>query len=148
MIPKSKLEAVTTIVTHKDCPDGVASALILRDALPDRRIVFLAHGSAELRDFPAEHGQLWCDIVPPRERVKEFVDAGAIVLDHHRGARDIVEAVAENGVFADEEAEPGVSGALLAYREVSVALGRADARLESFAKLAGVRDTWQRDHED
>jgi hypothetical protein len=54
-----------------------------------------------------------------------------------------------NGVYADERTEPGVSGAVLAYRHVwrpvfgSDDESRADAFAEHFAELAGVRDTRQ-----
>jgi hypothetical protein len=52
----------------------------------------------------------------------------------------------ENGVYADEAAEPGVAGALLAYRHVWLPLrGDSSSRAfaEHFATVAGVRDTWQ-----
>ena len=71
---------------------------------------------------------------------------GALVLDHHRTARAIVEAC--GGVYGDEAAEPGVSGAVLAYRHVWAATRGSAAPTEAtfaehFARVAGVRDTWQ-----
>lgn len=94
---------------------------------------------------------LFCDITPPRARVAEFVAAGAIVLDHHKGAEDIARAFGERGVFADEKLEPGVSGAYLAYREVWRAIFsgrhtslRKDGEVSWLATLVGIRDTWQR----
>lgn len=149
MISPARLAAVRTIVTHADCADGVASALILRDALPGRPIVFLHYGSPAARDLPADPGMLFCDFSPPAERVREFVDAGAIVLDHHRTARAVVEAFGDDGVFGDESAEPGVCGAVLAFRHVWTPERSAHApvrRIEVFAELAGIRDTWQRAH--
>lgn len=154
MIPLDVLRAVRTIVTHANCADGTATALILHHALPDAEVVVLAHGSPELASFPAAPGQLWCDIAPPAARVAEFVEAGAIVLDHHKTARPVVEAFGERGVFADEEREPGVSGAVLAFREVWRHIEQDYVReithanavaVERLATLAGVRDTWQRD---
>lgn len=138
------LAEVTTFVSHADCPDGIASALILRDAIPGAELVFLEHNTPEQRSLPAEPGLLFCDIVPDAERVAAFVDAGTVVLDHHRGARDVVEAFGARGVFADERADPGVSGAMLAYREVWLPLRGEDPEVRRFAELAGVRDTWQR----
>lgn len=35
MINVDLLKSVKTIVTHEGCADGIASALILKDALPD-----------------------------------------------------------------------------------------------------------------
>ena len=57
----------------------------------------------------------------------------------------------ENGIFADEVTEKGVSGAVLAYREVYCAMwhgiltsGKSEG-LKDFANLAGIYDTWVRD---
>lgn len=150
-----QLASIRIIVTHRYadsvCPDGLASALILQDVLPNARIVFLDHNSQEHREIPAEPGMLFCDIVPTRERAQEFVDAGAWVLDHHKHSKDIVDMFGDRGVFADETKEQGVSGAVLAYREVWVAgdynakaCARTWLEICEFARLAGIRDTWQK----
>jgi hypothetical protein len=85
-----------------------------------------------------------------RVLAKRWVDAGTIVLDHHRGAADLVAMFGRRGVFADEANEPGVSGAVLAFREVWSAFDAADRKAGSVwanvAMLAGIRDTWQRTH--
>jgi hypothetical protein len=150
MLNIDSLLAVRCIITHEHCADGVASAIILHDALPSARIEFVQYNTSAHRDLRAEPGILFCDMTPPAARVQEFVDAGAIVLDHHRGAREIVEAFGERGVFADEATEPGVSGATLAFREVwFLTKGcRGNARaLANLCDLAGIRDTWQRNHQ-
>jgi oligoribonuclease NrnB/cAMP/cGMP phosphodiesterase (DHH superfamily) len=138
----SILKSVQTIYTHKNCPDGTASAMILKQAL-NLPIVFLQYGTEEYTNLQAIPGMLFCDTTPPHNRAQEFVDAGAFVLDHHKGAQDVVAMFGDRGVFADEKAEPGVCGAVLAYREVWVPLLGPDEGVEDFAKLAGVRDTWQ-----
>lgn len=160
MIDKKKLAAVKTIVTHKDCADGTASAILLHDALPEARVLFMQHNTPELAALKAEPGMLFCDFAPPRERAQEFVDAGTIVLDHHKTAKDVVAMFGKSAVFGDELDEPGVSGAVLAYRHVWRPLreqprekpfGERDWNTETtmnaarFAELAGIRDTWQRD---
>lgn len=145
-IPVDKLKAVRHVVTHANCPDGVASAMILRSALgPAVKFTFLDHETQAHRELPAEPGMLFCDFTPHRSRVQEFVDAGAIVLDHHKTQRDIVEAFGENGVYAEND---GRSGASLAH-EVWVAMGFSRYQLvgsavEKLARLAAIRDTWQR----
>lgn len=141
---------VRSIVTHDSCPDGTASALILKDAL-DVPVRFIQYGSEDHKNLTPEPGMLFCDITPTADRAKEFVEAGAIVLDHHKTARAVVEQFGENGVFADEASEPGVCGAVLAFRHVWHPLLGQDFEAHSrfsfvkaFATLAGVRDTWQK----
>lgn len=137
------------LITHDNCADGLASAMIVRDAIPDIEIVFAQYGQPSLEALPAEEGLLFCDISPPRESVAEFVAAGATVLDHHKHARDVVEAFGDRGVFADEIAEPGVSGAVLAYVHVWMPTVWHDGfprarQVSDFARWTGIRDTWQK----
>jgi hypothetical protein len=136
------LHDVRTIVTHDNCSDGLASALLLKAALPEARILFVQYGTPALVELAAEPGMLFCDMSPPAARVNEFIDAGAIVLDHHATARGVVEAFGARGVFGDENTEPGVSGAVLALRAVGADTFGPAAR--ELATLAGIRDTWQR----
>jgi oligoribonuclease NrnB/cAMP/cGMP phosphodiesterase (DHH superfamily) len=146
----SLLKSVTKICVHDNCPDGTASAIILKEALnlDPEQIVFAQYQSSEYKEMKAEAGLLFCDCTPPFDRIQEFVDAGTIVLDHHKEARDIVAAFGERGVFADKKTEPTVSGAGLAYREAwQPMLGKLTCFSRSFAEefslLAGVRDNWQ-----
>lgn len=161
MLSIEKLHKVKTLICHKDCADGMASAMILRSALPDAEVVFMQYNTPEFSALKAAEGQLWCDFSPPADRYMEFVEAGAIVLDHHKSAKTIVAAFGEDGVFADEKEDPGVSGALLAYRHVWEPLsetwnwshGSRPKReyvriIERLAVLAGIRDTWQRQSPD
>jgi oligoribonuclease NrnB/cAMP/cGMP phosphodiesterase (DHH superfamily) len=159
MIDLDKLQKVQHIITHKDCPDGIASAMILKDVLPEAKVTFIQYNTPEQRALPAEPGMLFCDFSPANDRIQEFKDVGTLVLDHHKFARETVEAFGENGVFADETTEPGVCGAVLAYRHVwfpqkkswsamdehdpeQAARGKA---VHELATLAGIRDTWQKD---
>lgn len=153
MIEPSRLRNVRQIVCHADCPDGIASAIVLRDALPGAEILFVQHGTPAYVELPARTNMLFCDIAPPRTRVAQFLECGAVVLDHHRTVKEDVLRFVEVGlgVFADEAKEPGVSGALLAYRNVWMPLccgfisSAVCERAQDFAELAGVRDTWQKD---
>ena len=90
MIPIEKLKQVRVIITHANCPDGIASAILLHDALPEAGIRFLTHRTKEYRELPAHAGMLFCDIAPPSERVELFRALGAIVLDHHKSAEALV----------------------------------------------------------
>jgi hypothetical protein len=146
MISPTLLRSVKTIVTHDSCADGTASAVLLHDALTSAAIRFVQYGTDAHASLPAEEGMLFCDFSPPAARADEFVRAGAIVLDHHRTAKDIVLAMGDRGRFGDEATDPGVSGAVLAFRHVWLALrGESPSRAfaERFATVAGVRDTWQ-----
>lgn len=144
--PPAKYKDVRVVVTHDGCADGVASALLLHDALPDARIEFVQYGTTKHAELKPEPGMLFCDITPPRKRMQEFVDAGALVLDHHKHAKDISDAFGDNAVFADEKTEPGVAGAVLAWREVwepTYGFLHCAHLAKEFAELAGVYDTWQ-----
>lgn len=150
------LNDIKLLATHAGCPDGVASAILVKDAL-GIPVKFFTHNSKELAAFKPEPGILFCDFSPPAERAQEFVDAGAYVLDHHRTAKPVVELFGDRGVFADEQAEPGVCGAVLAYRHVWLPLmdkkpatcSASSVRFaENFARLAGIRDTYQRHSPD
>lgn len=153
MIERDLLEKVSTIYCHANpdsfCPDGVASALLLRDALPEANVAFVNH--TQLAKLPPHRGALFCDITPGAE----WLGFGAIVLDHHRTAADIVRLFEGQGlgVYADA---PGVSGAPLAYEHVWLPMKfpdgepahRRHAIIKVFATRAGVRDTWQRHADD
>lgn len=158
-IPTEDLAAVRTLVTHRmddgACADGVAAALICCDALPELEDVrFVRYNSPEHIEMVAAPGMLFVDFTPHPSRIADFVAAGAWVLDHHEKQRAIVAAFGARGVYADE---PGVSGAMLALREVwePMAANRGArremgestlwGRAASLAKRAGIRDTWQKD---
>ena len=153
-IPREALESIRTVCAHsypdEPCADGMASALIVLDAFTDTKISleikFVSFNTREYDELEAKPNMLFVDMTPPAARAKEFVDAGAIVLDHHATARPVVELFGERGVFGEE---PGVSGATLAFRYVWQRLVdvnvQADAEpfMRAFAELIGVRDTWQ-----
>ncbi len=172
MIELDLLQNVTHLVTHENCADGTSSAMIIKDVLPHAKVTFCQYGTKLHQEIPAEPGMLWCDFSPPVARVQEFLDVRTIVLDHHGGpAKESTLAFAEKGLgaFADEKKDPGVSGAMLAYREVwfPLELARSNARIPStadvlaeklaesnyakavkqLATLAGIRDTWQKNDE-
>lgn len=145
-------KTIKHIVTHADCPDGIASAMLCHDAIPEASITFVQYGTPAREQLEAVEGMLFVDMTPPEARVDEFVAAGAWVLDHHRGARELVARFGERGIFADEAESPGVAGANLAYQYVwkpwndvfNEPLPTAPD-ISRFTKLAGIRDTWQKD---
>jgi hypothetical protein len=157
------LKQVELIICHDHCSDGTMSAMLLQDALPNARVEFCGYGLAHSR-LEARPNMLFCDFSPHVDAYRRFIDAGAIILDHHRSAEKIVKAFGDRGIFADESLEPGVSGAVLAYRHVWLPLKQAlwarsrggvaggvydslraqeRAQAENLARLIGIRDTWQ-----
>lgn len=140
---------IKRIVVHAGCPDGTASAMLLKDALPDAEVETLQYSPEEQNALKAEPGMIFCDISPPAWRAEEFARLGTVVLDHHKTAKDVVAKFGRRGVYADEAEMPGVCGALLAYRYVWEPLLRnvmddtTNEWVEKFARLAGIRDTWQ-----
>jgi oligoribonuclease NrnB/cAMP/cGMP phosphodiesterase (DHH superfamily) len=164
-VPLELLRKVQVVYSHAHCPDGLASAMILKDAFrmlgTSPRIEFLAHGTPEHREAGLVGRALFCDIAPTGG-VADMTTVGPhVVLDHHVGAKDIVlgfngRANGDVGVFADEKLEPGVSGAVLAFREVwapvhdetskdqPVELAHSEyMQVMNFARDVGARDTWQ-----
>jgi hypothetical protein len=164
------LRKIKRVITHESspgtlCPDGVASALIVLDALPRVEVEFVGYNSLRHRELTANAwgGQIgreevlfvdftpWVECAPDGRmtdrglaQARVWVEAGAVVLDHHEGVADLVALFGDRGVYA---AEPGVSGAGLAFQEVWTPLDRGDQGdrdlVRQFAALAGVRDTWQ-----
>ena len=124
------IENIKHVIVHGNCPDGMASAIILYDALG---IIpkFVMHGTSEYNNLKA----------------------GAIVLDHHKKSQRIIEEFGSRGVFADEKERPGVSGALLAFEEIWTKSkyyyrdnGFKYKFFYDFADLVGIADTWQKDN--
>lgn len=157
-----RLREAKILVTHANCMDGLASAMLVKDALPSVEVRFVAHNSPEHTGMHAEPGMLFCDFAPHPSNAREFLEAGALVLDHHKYARDVVQQFVElkQGVFADEATEPGVSGAVLAYayvwdvlcggpwnenraRRLLLGRGLPNTSAGILALFVGVRDTWQ-----
>ena len=118
-------------------------------------------------------GYLFCDIVPhvlmkdalidgatrkvnDLEALQPWRDVGTIILDHHKGVQDVIQSFGDLACFGDEKTEPGVCGAVLAYRHVwrvmksgqpdDVFTRQSVQIAEDFATLAGIVDTWVRDH--
>ena len=157
MIPIEKLKQTTAIYTHAHCPDGLASAMILKDAFRmlgmAPRIEFLTHNTPEHKNAGIEDGcPIFCDIAPSDYAGQYVAAHGGIVLDHHKGAEALVKSFGDLGVFADEKLEPGVSGAVLAFVEVWLPAWKSlqrsvreliDSHVEDFARCVGARDTWQ-----
>ena len=130
------LKSVNRIIVHGNCPDGMASAILLYDAI-NIEPEFHVHNTKAFKNLKITPNTLFCDICPPANLVDKFVAAGGIVLDHHKDKEAVVAKFGDRGVFADEINEPGVSGASLAYREVWQPLcsgGRSTPHAEIFAR--------------
>jgi len=151
-IARERLEKVRRIVVHTDA-DGVASAMILKASALSGPVEYVQYDTPAHVNMKAEPGMIFCDFSPHHSRVDEFLEAGAIVLDHHKTTRSVVQRFIDRGLgaFGDEETEPGVCGATLALRHVwnvypfeTAYRRRCDAIVEDLAQLAGIRDTWQK----
>jgi len=157
MIDIEKLLAVKTLITHANCPDGIASALIVKDALPDVEVRFVQYNTKEHSHLDTGPGTLFCDFTPAKEAAKSigwWIENGAIVLDHHEKQRDIADAFAEVGLGVFGENSKLECGAWLAFEHVwkpimhakpIEELRIATSSVREFAEFAAVRDTWRRD---
>jgi oligoribonuclease NrnB/cAMP/cGMP phosphodiesterase (DHH superfamily) len=149
----SNIKNLKHIVTHAYCPDGTASALLLKQCLPWADVTFVQYNTEEHKTLPVREGTIFADFSPHDDQVEDFVRVGAVVLDHHITKKEVVEKFGKNGVFGDEKTEPGISGASLVFREVykplmeSHRVSSQDIRkVQDFAYLVGIRDTWQNKH--
>jgi nanoRNase/pAp phosphatase (c-di-AMP/oligoRNAs hydrolase) len=155
MIDLDKLKNVRRLVTHANCPDGVASALIVKDALPDVEVLFVKHGTKEHRELRPDVPTLFCDFTPWTDVKKDaqwlmWLEAGTIVLDHHPTQRDVTMTFVEAGLGVYGENDRGECGAWLAYEHVWKPFSihspsSCKHSVREFAELAGVRDTWKKD---
>lgn len=173
MIDVEKLRNVKRLITHANCPDGIASALIIKDALPDVEVLFMAHGTEEHKRLEPQPGMLFCDFAPhiptiPQDMLDgtvkhmldghalaKWIEAGVLILDHHPTQRDITDNFVRNGLGVYGENDKNECGAWLAYEHVwkRIRLGhgpfnppdRVEDNVERFAELAAVRDTWKKD---
>ena len=148
------LPMVRSVVAHKDCHDGLAAAMMVRAVMPEIPVRFVQYNTREHEELSADPGLLFVDFSPPKARAVEFLRAESLVLDHHPSARVMLQPFVEAGlcVFADNAVEPGVSGAVLAFKHVFERLSESSFRyqrnLARIARLAGIYDTWQRTSAD
>lgn len=156
-----QLRGIKTVISHGNhCPDGVASAMIVADAYgaPGPEIRVVDHQSEEKANLVPQPGMMFVDFSPPEEKAGAFIEAGTIVLDHHKKGSSVQAFVAAGlGVFGDEDKDPGVCGATLAFEHVWRPLRAANEAkdaaskilqleplvVQEFARLSGIRDTWQ-----
>ena len=145
-----ELPDIKVIVADAHDADGMGSALLAKLAFPEAEVRMVNYG-AEQRAVEPEEGMLWLDMCPPEDRVDEFVEVGACVIDHHAKQKRLVDKFGRRGAYSDE---PGVSAALLTFQELLApdALNADEHELsnlhalEDYATLIGIRDTWQKSH--
>jgi oligoribonuclease NrnB/cAMP/cGMP phosphodiesterase (DHH superfamily) len=151
-----QLRNIKLVISHgNNCPDGIASAMIVANAYGDSvEIRFVDHGSEDKLNLEAVPGMMFIDFSPLPEKAQAFIDAGALCLDHHAKGSSVQAFVAAGlGVFGDEKKDPGVCGAVLAYEHVWKPLQgyippESSAAISEFARLSGIRDTWQKKDPD
>lgn len=138
------LDKIEHIVTHENCPDGVASAMLLRLVYPQAEVTFCQYNTKQHRELPANPHMLFCDFSPPAERANEFVDAGAVVLDHHATQANVVGLFGELGVYDEVWCGAEMAYHIVVAPSLAPRIVRPPAGLRRFAMLAGIRDTWQK----
>ena len=61
------LNEVSRIVSHKNCPDGIASAMICHNALPFSGVEFVTYGEESYENLAALPGMLFVDGAKPAD---------------------------------------------------------------------------------
>lgn len=152
---------IHTVICHESCPDGLASALMAKDALPGVDIKFMQYNTPDHKALSPQPGILFLDFSPNvplievdgkkvynPDILRAWGESGSMVLDHHKGSKTIIDAFGQNGRFGDEATNPGVCGAYLTFKHLWEPIdcnSSIIAKVERFARLAGIRDTWVRD---
>lgn len=146
------LKQVRIIITHADCVDGIASAIIIADAIKAKHIQLYV-GSQQHLELEPEPGMLFCDC-SPKTKTKRFLEAGAMVFDHHESAKEITQQFVEKGLGYYGETNNGIAGAKIAYQLIWFPLMSPfidwtiskSNNLQKLAELASIRDTWQKNN--
>lgn len=148
-ISVEKLKKVRTIYCHQNCPDGIGAALICAASYYTNHfspeIKFIQYGTKEHEHLVPDHGQMFIDITPPKNRWNEWVEYEPIVLDHHETCKEVTLKL--NGIYGDENE----SGSTLAFKYVmsqfvnsnSVIGYKSINNWGIFAHLSMIRDTWK-----
>lgn len=132
---------IVRIVSHKDCSDGIASAILLQECFPEADVVFYQHGEDE--PLPME-GTIFCDLAP-HQNIDEHIKCGSLVLDHHATNKENVLKFQNLGlgVFGNEDSNSMESGGYMAWKYVHSVMfpnHHYYYRVMEFAQLVGIRD--------
>jgi uncharacterized protein len=128
---------IRRIISHENCPDGLASAILAKLAAPEAVVEFCQYNTPQHRGLVPSSDTVFVDFSPHRGINAEAWAAtpNVWVLDHHEHAKDIVELFGDRGIYG------GVlrSGAWLVWQYL---LNCAEGSAANFAVLASIRDTW------
>jgi len=171
-IPLDLLKQVKHVYYHANCGDGIASAVIVHQALPGVSFRALDYNDKDFATLEPKPNSLFVDI-SPRDNADAWKAFDPIVLDHHSSNKENVESF-PYGIYGDNSL---YSGAMLAYeyvympaitpvsfvkeipkRDGSTIMGVELAALDTyherlrythrFAELTWIVDTWQQQHPD
>lgn len=136
----------TKLVTHANCADGLASALLARAVNPQIEVVFVNYGDPSHMVLAPSPEILWVDMTPARGNLPESGELPGACIDHHKTQRETCERFQEHQY--GEEA-PGVSGASLF---LELLLGTYPALLSSdlywLVSITTIYDSWDRESPD
>lgn len=130
---------IQRIIAHDGCPDGIFAAALVKLACPHASVEFYHYGTKATKDMSVSPGMCFVDFSPPAERADEFLKAGALVLDHHIGQRDLTRRFEQQGlgVYSAD-----LSGAAIASKVFFQNLSWSST-ISDIAELISIRDTWK-----
>lgn len=136
---KINFQNIKKVYYHANCSDGMIAASIIKKAYLDANIIPPEFFPFQYDDsVEPEHGQLFVDITPPKDKYKAWFPFNPVILDHHETVKHIIEEL--GGVYRTNEAH---SGAMMAYEEVYVPLNGENETVKWLATRAMIRDTWK-----
>lgn len=149
---ESRLPHVKKIYSHSSCGDGICSAMICAAAYRETQyeipeIKLIQYDTDEHRNLEPEPNCMFIDITPYSGDWQKWIEFKPVVLDHHDSVKYVTEGL--GGIYGSSTE----SGATLAYYHVMEKLTsellshKAREKWLRLAKLAAIRDTWQKKNE-
>lgn len=143
---KEKLESIEKVFYHDQCPDGLASALIVAASrseaeFPNVEFIPIQYNTAKQQELAPQPHCLFVDITPALSSWEAWKEHAPLVLDHHETAKSVVLGL--DGLYGTNDEH---SGAMLAFEQFMIPLQGGYSSWRAFAQLCMIRDTWKDKH--
>ena len=151
----NKLKTCKRVYFHSNCPDGIISRNFLqylrsRGMNDFTGVEYHAHNPGKSAEVV--EGAVFVDLSPIPEQYEEFLEAGAVILDHHNTVLPLFEKFKDK--YPDQlvfgETDKTESGAWLVYKcldrwmQTTNFVSRNTAHFKVIAKMIAIGDCWDK----